>query len=150
MCPARWARRHTRITAGWATRRRTTVPVVDSCVMGRWISLGAARFGCSERREGRAENNCSAECYFRLGQHFLPPGSVFWVGSVTPRPDISDRLLACRTQEKNAKTLKLFPTFDGARAVPHACQQLKVLRAVGSSRVDLQACKLEYSIVSPK
>ena len=24
------------------------------------------------------------------------------------------------------------------------------LRAVGSSRVDLQACKLEYSIVSPK
>ena len=27
-------------------------------------------------------------------------------------------------------------------------QQLKV--AVGSSRVDLQACKLEYSIVSPK
>ena len=25
-----------------------------------------------------------------------------------------------------------------------------VERAVGSSRVDLQACKLEYSIVSPK
>ena len=26
----------------------------------------------------------------------------------------------------------------------------KVASAVGSSRVDLQACKLEYSIVSPK
>jgi hypothetical protein len=55
--------------------------------------------------------------------------SCFGVGSVTPRPDISDRLLACSTQEENAKTLKLFPTFDGARAIPHACQQVKVLRA---------------------
>ena len=30
------------------------------------------------------------------------------------------------------------------------CQILGYNRAVGSSRVDLQACKLEYSIVSPK
>ena len=29
-------------------------------------------------------------------------------------------------------------------------RSLGVLEAVGSSRVDLQACKLEYSIVSPK
>ena len=29
-------------------------------------------------------------------------------------------------------------------------QQFISIKAVGSSRVDLQACKLEYSIVSPK
>ena len=41
----------------------------------------------------------------------------------------------------------------GERAV-YACDSRKRARlmqeAVGSSRVDLQACKLEYSIVSPK
>src|SRR5580704_3963180 len=43
-------------------------------------------------------------------------------GSVAPRRAMSDRLSPCSTQEENAKTLKLFPTFDDARAVPHACQ----------------------------
>ena len=35
---------------------------------------------------------------------------------------------------------------------PSGCGKTTLLRmiAVGSSRVDLQACKLEYSIVSPK
>ena len=31
-----------------------------------------------------------------------------------------------------------------------ACETLLTTGLVGSSRVDLQACKLEYSIVSPK
>ena len=36
-------------------------------------------------------------------------------------------------------------------AVSHALATIERLgREVGSSRVDLQACKLEYSIVSPK
>ena len=36
-----------------------------------------------------------------------------------------------------------FPTFAAPTTQP-------ALPTVGSSRVDLQACKLEYSIVSPK
>ena len=32
----------------------------------------------------------------------------------------------------------------------HIATRLDTVRIVGSSRVDLQACKLEYSIVSPK
>ena len=35
-------------------------------------------------------------------------------------------------------------------AVTEAAEVLAILLSVGSSRVDLQACKLEYSIVSPK
>ena len=34
--------------------------------------------------------------------------------------------------------------------VGFACGLAWAVRLVGSSRVDLQACKLEYSIVSPK
>jgi hypothetical protein len=67
---------------------------------------------------------------FDLVNIFYHPVQLFGVGSVTPTPDISDGLLAYSTQEENAKTLKLFLTFDGARSVPHACQQVKVLRAL--------------------
>ena len=39
----------------------------------------------------------------------------------------------------------------GSEALRFSADQLeRDLLAVGSSRVDLQACKLEYSIVSPK
>ena len=44
-----------------------------------------------------------------------------------------------------ASSLELELIATGARAV-----EPERLREVGSSRVDLQACKLEYSIVSPK
>jgi hypothetical protein len=39
---------------------------------------------------------------------------------------------------------------DGMIALHGLVMQRFVWDAVGSSRVDLQACKLEYSIVSPK
>ena len=37
-----------------------------------------------------------------------------------------------------------------ARDITCSADQILITAGVGSSRVDLQACKLEYSIVSPK
>ena len=62
-------------------------------------------------------------------------------GLVTDKPD-SPHLQAAKS---NAQFLVAIAANDDARS-PND----KVVLKVGSSRVDLQACKLEYSIVSPK
>ena len=56
------------------------------------------------------------------------------------------------TQDDSDSSKKLAQELAGSLALPSNHPVSKVLRsfAVGSSRVDLQACKLEYSIVSPK
>ena len=42
------------------------------------------------------------------------------------------------------------PAYGGMVHVEYLRRLFEYSREVGSSRVDLQACKLEYSIVSPK
>ena len=52
---------------------------------------------------------------------------------------------------KGRKGSALEDAVPGAgEAVAELTKTIKATREVGSSRVDLQACKLEYSIVSPK
>ena len=64
-------------------------------------------------------------------------------------PAATSRAIATATAKGLEAALKV--ALRTMRRAPHAGSQLlhKTL-AVGSSRVDLQACKLEYSIVSPK
>ena len=67
-------------------------------------------------------------------------------------------LAACSTTRPEEALRVPTPERYGAAAAPEQMpaadgvrQQLdRGARSVGSSRVDLQACKLEYSIVSPK
>ena len=95
--------------------------------MGRWISERNARFGCSERREGRAENNCSAQsAIFVLVNIFYHLAQLFG-GSVAPRRAMSDRLSPRSTQEENAKTLKLFPRSMMLAPYPMLANKVKVL-----------------------
>ena len=46
--------------------------------------------------------------------------------------------------------LVILTTLLGAISILSSWSAIKIRTKVGSSRVDLQACKLEYSIVSPK
>ena len=68
---------------------------------------------------------------------------------------MSDRLLVLVRHGQSEWNLKnLFTGWKDPdlteKGITEARDAGRKLKAVGSSRVDLQACKLEYSIVSPK
>ena len=59
-------------------------------------------------------------------------------------------LLVCHLNIAKFRALLATPVDEAQRRVLTALLAEEQSREVGSSRVDLQACKLEYSIVSPK
>ena len=88
------------------------------------------------------------EAYFRaaggrfaggLKERRAPPGAVPF--AVLESPPLYDIVRDVNKLSNNVMARQIFLTLATTSAPPPA---------VGSSRVDLQACKLEYSIVSPK
>ena len=83
-----------------------------------------------------------------LGLALLAGIGVYFhfAGSLPPIPDLA-------TYHEVAATTTVMRAWDGTPLAELANERREILpfdRFVGSSRVDLQACKLEYSIVSPK
>ena len=71
-------------------------------------------------------------------------GQLFFNQATKRGENTAMRFKQCRTEYQSMSWTEL------AALVKEMAFGLAVLSPVGSSRVDLQACKLEYSIVSPK
>ena len=63
--------------------------------------------------------------------------------------EIGQQLRAYRL-ESGLRAEEIAARLGVSRAALYRYEKGEVIKLVGSSRVDLQACKLEYSIVSPK
>jgi len=78
-----------------------------------------------------------------LAAQFVTPAQALMIGAPQTRAELG-------------RTLQMtIPVhLDAQESLPLSCVQAQAVFLgcflVGSSRVDLQACKLEYSIVSPK
>ena len=84
----------------------------------------------------------------------VPPGtSVMAAATLIDNP--IPKLCATDSVEAFGSCRLCLVEIDGRKGTPASCTTpaeagMVVRTKVGSSRVDLQACKLEYSIVSPK
>ena len=108
-------------------------------------STGKCRLSAVSGAEEVERRSNLARRLEQLGACVLVYGDAFWYPAAreTLAPDVEQALDAYLDQS-HARVLGVIPLGRGVRA------DRPGERSVGSSRVDLQACKLEYSIVSPK
>ena len=138
------------------------VRVVEATVFGilglrRGVNRAVIRSNNQIRSAAVAYRVLELERQFGAGHDFVDE-QFFGVGVEVVRRGRREALLAGRQPNQSDVVIIYEPARAGiaivARIVDHDPDRVAIVeceyQVVGSSRVDLQACKLEYSIVSPK
>ena len=141
---------HTVVAAGQAIPIPAEAPAAQTCLIGCGVmtGVGAVLYTAGVRRGSTvAVFGCGG-----VGANIIQGARIASARQIIA-VDLADNKLAwARTfgathtvNPNNGDAVEQIKALTGGRGVDYSFEAI-----VGSSRVDLQACKLEYSIVSPK
>ena len=157
--------RHLNVSECWVRRHLCSLPVVR---LGRLVRIDGDRLQSSRVQNQESQLQFVTQSgeplkqpkgevmlqrkrwqrgavYLRRGRQMSMWYGRWWEDSVT-----AEGKVLRRNRKVRLGTVQDIPTKNDAREALSRHMALSSKPKVGSSRVDLQACKLEYSIVSPK